>query len=165
MNKSLILKSLKVLLLVLIGVSFFLPFVTGKVFSTQLSAFVTFSDNLFNVDDFAIRLGKTADSTMIYVYIYMALAVVAAVILFVKEAYGRIANLVVAGLGLVIHSYVYYSVFIDKSDDLKAALKVVHPQLGHTLTMNVGYGLFVGLALVVVAFVVELYGKKLLKSE
>ena len=58
MNKSLILKVLKVLLLVLIGVSFFLPFVTGKVFSTQLSAFVTFSDNLFNVDDFAIRLGK-----------------------------------------------------------------------------------------------------------
>ena len=165
MNKSLILKVLKVLLLVLIGVSFFLPFVTGKVFSTQLSAFVTFSDNLFNVDDFAIRLGKTADSTMVYVYIYMALAVVASVILFVKEAYGRVANLVTAGLGLVIHSYVYYSVFIDKSDDLKAALKVVHPQLGHTLTMNVGYGLFVGLVLVVVAFVFELYGKKLLKSE
>ena len=95
---------------------------------------------------------------------YMALAVVASVILFVKEAYGRVANLVTAGLGLVIHSYVYYSVFIDKSDDLKAALKVVHPQLGHTLTMNVGYGLFVGLVLVVVAFVFELYGKKLLKS-
>lgn len=165
MNKSLILKASKVALLVLIAVSFFLPFVTGKVYSAAASAFVNFADNLFNVDDFATRLGSTADSTKLFVYLYMALAVAAGAVFFVKESLSRVANLVVAGLGLVIHGYVYYSVFIDKSPALEAGLAQVHPILGHTLTMHIGYGLFVGLLLVVLAVVFEFFGEKLLKVE
>jgi Flp pilus assembly pilin Flp len=161
MNKSLILNVLKVALLVLIGLGFFLPFVTGKVFSTALMAFVEFSDSLYNVDDFATRLGNTADSTVLFVVLYFVFAVGAAVVLFVKPAFSRVANLVVAGLGLGLYGYVYFQLFIDKSPELEAALASVHPQLGHTLTMNIGYGLFVGLIAVVLAVVVEFLGEKL----
>ena len=165
MDKSLLLKVSKIVLLVLIGVAFFLPFVTGKVFSTQLMDFVYFKDSLYNVQDFATRLGSTADSTTLYVVLYFVLAVLAAVVMFLKPVYERVANLVVAGLGLVVYGYVYYSVFIDKSPELEAGLAAVHPQLGHTLTMHVGYGLYVGLVFIVFAVVVEFFGNRLLKAE
>lgn len=165
MDKSLLLKGLKALWLVLIGVAFFLPFVTGKVFSTQLMDFVYFKDSLYNVQNFAERLGSTSDSTTLYVVLYFVLAVAAVAVMFLKPAFERIANLVVAGLGLVVYGYVYFQVFIDKSPELEAALEVVHPQLGHTLTMSVGYGLFVGLVFIVLAVVTEFFGKKLLKVE
>lgn len=165
MNKSLLLKVSKIVLLALIVVSFFLPFVTGKVFSTQLGAFVEFSDNLFNVDDFATRLGSTADSTKLYVYLFIGLVVAASVVFFVRSKYTRVVNLVVAGLGLVIHGYVYFEVFVDKSVELEQALAFVHPQLGNTLTMHIGYGLFVGLLFVALAVAFEFFGDKLLKTD
>lgn len=164
MSKSLILKVSRVLFVVLIAVSFFLPFVTGQVYSPLAAGFVKFKDSLFNVTDFAERLGSTSDSPQLFVYLYMVLVVALAAVLFLKEAYARIANLVVIGVGLIIHGYVYFQVFIDKSPELEAALKVVHPQLGHTLTMNIGFGFFFGLVVIVLATLFEFFGEKVLKA-
>ena len=164
MNKSLILKALRVLFVVLIAVSFFLPFVTGQVYSPQAAGFVKFKDSLFNVTDFAERLGSTSDSPQLFVYVYFVLVLGLAAVLFLKEAYSRILNLVVIGVGLLIHVYVYFQVFIDKSPELEAALEVVHPQLGHTLSMNIGYGFFLGLGLIVLAIAFEFLGEKVIKN-
>ena len=97
-------------------------------------------------------------------YLYFVLVLGLAAVLFLKEAYSRIINLVVIGVGLLIHVYVYFQVFIDKSPELEAALEVVHPQLGHTLSMNIGYGFFLGLGLVVLAIAFEFLGDKLIKN-
>ena len=153
MKKSLLLNILKTSVLVLFAVAFFLPFVTGS--HVVLG---TFSDSLWNIQDFAVRLGDTASSPLIFVILFLVVAVLAGLSLFYKENVSRIFYLVALAVGLVVIGYVYYKIFINLDPALEGAINA------GAFNMSLGFGVYLQLVLLVVGLGLEFLGKKLLKD-
>ncbi|MFH0767827.1 MAG: hypothetical protein ABH890_06690 [Bacillota bacterium] len=153
MKKSLLLKVLKILVLVLFVVGFFLPFVTGN-----HVALGDFSDSLWNIQDFAVRLGDTASSPVILVVVFVVVAALAGASLFYKEELSRYAFLAAHVVGLAVIGYVYYLIFIDVAPALQAAID------GGAFTMTLGLGVYLQLVLLAIGLFLEFGGKKVLKD-
>lgn len=153
MKKSLLLKVLKISVLVLFVVGFFLPFVTGS--HVVLG---DFSDSLWNIQDFATRLGDTASSPVILVVVFVVVAALAGVSLFYKEELSRYAFLATYVVGLAVIGYVYYLIFINVDPALEAAIGA------GAFNMSWGFAIYFQLVLLVVGLVLEFFGTKLLKD-
>lgn len=153
MKKSLLLNILKPAVLFLFAIAFFLPFVTGN--HVLLG---DFSDSLWNIQDFATRLGDTAASPVIYVVLFVLIAIAASLSLFYKKELSRVAYLVALGVGLLVVAFVYYQVFIDLDPALEAAI-----DLG-AFNMSLGFGVYLQLVLLVAGVVLEFMGEKLFKD-
>ncbi len=154
MKKSLLLKVLKILVLVLFVICFFLPFVTGN--HVQLG---DFSDSLWNIQDFAVRLGKTASSPVILVVVFIIVAALAGLSLFYKENLSRYAFLATLVVGLAVIGYVYYLIFINLDPALEGAINA------GAFHMTLGLGVYLQLVLLVAGLFLEFFGKKVLKVE
>ncbi len=148
MNKSLLLKVSKSVLLGLFALGFFLPFVVGRV------GVANYSDSLWNVQDFATRLGSSSDSPLLLIVLSLLVSVAAVVVFFYKESLSRYVHLaaVVVGLGVVL--YVYFQVFIDKSAALEGAIA------GGIVTMSLGLGFYLQIVFVLLSVVLEFLGEK-----
>jgi hypothetical protein len=153
MKKSLLLKVLKLLVLVLFVVGFFLPFVTGS-----HVALGDFSDSLWNIQDFAVRLGDTASSPVILVVIFVIVAALAGISLFYKEQLSRYAFLVTYLVGFAVVGYVYYLIFINLDPALEAAIGA------GAFNMGWGFAIYLQLFLLAVGLFLEFFGTKLLKD-
>lgn len=149
MNKSLLLKVSKSVLLGLFALGYFLPFVVGKVMGNA------YSDSLWNVQDFATRLGSTSDSPVLLVVLSLLVTAAAIAVFFFKESLSRYVHLaaVVVGAGVVL--YVYFQVFIDKSAALEGALTA------GAVTMGLGYGVILQIVFALLSVVLEFLGEKL----
>lgn len=149
MNKSLLLKVSKIVLLGLFAIGYFLPFVVGKVMGAA------YSDSLWNVQDFAERLGNTADSPLLWIVLSLLVSLAAAVVFFYKESLSRYVHLSAVVVGLAVVLYVYFEVFIDKSAALEGAITA------GAVTMSIGFGFYFQLVLVLLSLVLEFLGEKL----
>lgn len=148
MNKSLLLKVSKSVLLGLFALGYFLPFVVGKAMGAD------YSDSLWNVQDFATRLGSSSDSPLLLVVLALLVSVAAVVVFFYKESLSRYVHLaaVVVGLGVVL--YVYYQVFIDKSAALEGVIGAGF------VTMSLGLGVYLQIVFALLSVVLEFLGEK-----
>lgn len=157
MEKALLLKVLKISVLVLVLVGFFLPFVLMTV-NVPLPSMGDHVFSLLNARDLPTKLGKPqGDSALIYMILFLVVAGLAAANMFVKEEYSRISYLASLVVGLIILVLAYNKVFNDA--ELKAAADA------GVVTLSLGFGFILQIVLLVVGGALEFLGKKLLKVE
>ncbi len=146
MDKKMLFKGLKVAALVLLVVSFFLPFIRLQLAAMGIdNAHNVFAEDL-NVDDPANLIG----------YIGILLALVTGVLLFIEtpvEKYSYLSGMVLVLIVLIVgQSLVFGS---DRVQALEAA----------NGTASMGFGLLLGYISVVVGLVAEVLSRYVLKVE
>ena len=146
MDKKMLFKGLKIAALVLLVVSFFLPFIRLQLAAMNIdNAHNVFADEL-NVDDPANLIG----------YIGIVLAVLTGVLLFVKtpvEKYSYLAGMVLVLIVLIVGQNLVFG-----SDSVQGFEAL-------TGTASMGFGLLLGYLSVAVGLVAEVVSRYVLKVE
>ncbi|MFO7969481.1 MAG: hypothetical protein R6U15_05150 [Candidatus Izemoplasmatales bacterium] len=146
MKKDMLLKVIKVGLLLLFAIGFFFTFITGTIMGLA-----DYSYNAFQLEE--LNPDKSAD---VFVIIFFVITIAGVIAIFMKPEYERIANLAVLGLGLVLLVVLYLQVFNDS--DLQDLV-----DLG-AMTAKIGFGIIFQIIILILGFVFEFTGDKLIKE-
>lgn len=139
MDKGLLLKGLKIGVLVLFALGFLFTYISVSIFG------LTISTNALKIDD-----------ATVFIIIFYVLAAGAIALMFLKPELERKVFLAILGIGLLLAIIILILVFSDA--ETKAMIEM-------GVKVNVGFGFYWQVLMVIAGVGLEFYGKKLLKVE